>query len=86
MPVPNPNPADMTLSDAQNELGNRVYEAAMLLERLEDAGRINGNGHHVARKIAVYAVDLLTERWLGDKPQVAQGKEAGHAPPQAKPH
>ena len=45
-------------------LFNRIYEAALLIEQLEDAGRlVPTNGHHVAQDIANYAVKQLKERW-----------------------
>lgn len=53
------------------ELKNAVYKAAMLFERLEDAGRIRGNGHHMAQKIADKASALLRERWI-DETQVKE--------------
>jgi hypothetical protein len=45
------------------ELSNRVYEASLLIERLENAGRVFGNGHHAAQKIAEFASNDLKSRW-----------------------
>ena len=56
--------AAMDLESAQAEIESRVYEAAMLFERLENAGRIRGNGHHMAQRVAEVAASLLTERWI----------------------
>ena len=53
----------MTLADAETELSNRVYAAASLLERLEGAGKIDGNGHHAAQAVAKAAVEELRSRW-----------------------
>lgn len=57
-----------TFDDAKVELSNAVYEAARLLETLEYAGKIRGNGHHMRQEVARFAVDLLKERWVEDKP------------------
>lgn len=46
------------------ELTNRVYEAAIFLEQLEVAGRISGNGHHKAQRVAQAAVEELQAAWL----------------------
>lgn len=60
---------DVTLEEAKVELGRRVrvYEAAIYFERLEGAGKIHGNGHHMAQNMMADAVKLLEERWLDDK-------------------
>jgi hypothetical protein len=46
------------------EIGNRIYEAAILFERLESAGAIRGNGHHIAQAIALHAQEVFDERWV----------------------
>lgn len=46
------------------ELSNRVYAAAVFLEKTEDAGRIVGNGHHMAQAVAKCAEDKMKEAWL----------------------
>ena len=56
--------ATMSLEEASAELSRRVYEAAILFERLEGAGKVFGNGHHAAQKLAAFAVDDLKARWL----------------------
>ena len=53
----------ISLEDAQHRLGNLVYEAASLVEKLEQAGRVLGNGHHARQKIAQFAKDDLARRW-----------------------
>lgn len=45
------------------ELSNRVYDAALLLEQMEGAGLIGGNGHHKAQRVAAYAVQQMNEAW-----------------------
>lgn len=54
----------MTLADAESNLLNAVYAACQLLEQLEYAGHLQGNGHHARQKIAVMAADELRRRWL----------------------
>ena len=54
----------LTLEDAEAEFQNRVYLAALFLEQLEHAGKIRGNGHHAAQKVAKEAVAELRERWI----------------------
>lgn len=58
---------NMTLEEACAELSSRVYAAAILFERLEGAGKIIGNGHHAAQKIAALAVEDLKSRWVHPK-------------------
>jgi hypothetical protein len=55
---------DMTLEQAWSELSRSVYDATRLLERLERAGKVHGNGHHMRQKLATKAVKLLEERWI----------------------
>lgn len=54
---------EMTLSDAENAISKSVYAATQLIEQLEYAGRIRGNGHHLRQEIAEFAVKLMRERW-----------------------
>ena len=54
----------MDLESAKSEISNRVYEAAILYELFEDAGKVHGNGHHMAQSVAAFAEKLMTERWL----------------------
>ena len=53
----------MSQRNAEVEIVNNVYSACLLFERLEDAGKIRGNGHHMAQEIAQKAEDLMKERW-----------------------
>ena len=53
--------AAMTFEEAEAELKNRVYEAAIFLEWLESAGLVSGNGHHAAQEIARAAAVLLRQ-------------------------
>lgn len=55
----------MTLETAQRAIENCVYEATALIEKLEHAGKVRGNGHHARQKIAEEAKDELTRRWTG---------------------
>lgn len=56
-------PGAVTLEEACAELSARVYEATTLLERLEGAGHLLGNGHHARQEIARLAVGALKSRW-----------------------
>lgn len=44
------------------DLEFKVYNAALILEDMERYGLIHGNGHHMAQKVAKFAVDLAKER------------------------
>ena len=59
---------NMDLEAARAEISSRVYEAALLLERLEDVGKVRGNGHHMAQALAAQAADLVAERWVTKEP------------------
>jgi hypothetical protein len=54
----------MSVEDAEVELMNAVYRAAVFFERLENNGKVHGNGHHMAQNVAEYAKNLLHERWV----------------------
>lgn len=56
------------LAAAEAELSNAIYAAARLLEDLEHAGLVHGNGHHMRQAVAESAVELLRERWTGPRP------------------
>lgn len=53
----------MDLGEASSEIGNLVYEATYLFEKLEHRGVLSGNGHHMRQQIAEEAGKLLRERW-----------------------
>ena len=53
----------MDFDRARSELSNAVYEAAILCERFEDAGKSCGNGHHQAQNVAAFAVVRLAKVW-----------------------
>ncbi len=40
---------------------------SLFVERLEDAGRYQGNGHHFAQNLAQEAVDRLKRNWIEPK-------------------
>ena len=52
-------------AEAEAVMGNMVYQSTALFERLEGAGLIRGNGHHMSQQVAKFATDLLKERWEG---------------------
>jgi hypothetical protein len=64
---PRNSPVEMSLRDAEVELSNLVYEATALIERLEGAGLVWGNGHHHRQRVAEFATNLLKESWRGPK-------------------
>lgn len=45
------------------EFLNRLYNTEIFLERLEDAGRIVGNGHHKAQRIVGFAEQEFEGAW-----------------------
>lgn len=53
----------MDRESLESELSSRVYKAALLLEQMEDAGFISGNGHHKAQRVADYAVLQMDQAW-----------------------
>lgn len=53
----------MDLEAAKTELAQRVYEACAIFERLENVGKVHGNGHHIAQDVCAHAEKLLVERW-----------------------
>lgn len=59
--------ANLTLEEASAELSAAVYQAAQLVEQLEGAGKVIGNGHHARQKIASLAVEDLKARWVKNK-------------------
>ena len=56
----------MDLEDAQHAIENCVYEATALIEQLEQAGKVGGNGHHCRQKLAAAAKDEVAGRWTAD--------------------
>ena len=48
---------------AVNEIENIIYTATSLIERLEGAGKIYGNGHHIRQRIAGFAVQQIEKNW-----------------------
>tara|TARA_Y100000034_G_scaffold123822_1_gene171164 strand:+ start:1440 stop:1655 length:216 start_codon:yes stop_codon:yes gene_type:complete len=50
------------------DIKNAAYDAVIVFyEGLEHRGRVRGNGHHMAQKIAAAASELLRERWSEEK-------------------
>ena len=66
----------LDLKEAQSELSNRIYEAARLLEELEYAGKVIGNGHHMRQQLCQVAERLLADRWAEKAPE-PQVQECG---------
>ena len=61
------NPFIKDLGYTEALMRNRIYETSLLFERLEGLKLIHGNGHHLAQKVAEFAVKLLREQWTGEK-------------------
>ena len=55
---------DMTLKEAMNEVSNEVYLGSAIVEELEHAGKIFGNGHHIRQAIAKFAEDYIRAQWI----------------------
>ena len=53
----------MDQESIEAEVRKRVYNACLVFERLEDAGRIRGNGHHMAQDFSTMAANEIRERW-----------------------
>lgn len=66
---------DLDLEHAESALSNIVYEATQLVEKLEMAGLVRGNGHHIRQNIARFAMEELRKHW---KPE-SQGVPASPA-------
>jgi len=66
---PRLHPVQMTREAAESLITTHVYEATALLEQLEAAGLISGNGHHARQKLAQLAALEIRERWTGSNPE-----------------
>jgi len=55
---------NMSLESAQNEISNAIYQASALFELLEYAGKVRGNGHHIAQDLGTHASEKMAERWV----------------------
>ena len=61
----------MTKEQALAEVGNAIYRAALIFEKLEHDGLIVGNGHHAAQNLADQARCMLEQRWIDPKDKTA---------------
>ncbi len=59
--------SEISLEEASRHLSHLIYAASLFVERLEDAGRYQGNGHHFAQNLAQEAVDRLKRNWIEPK-------------------
>lgn len=55
---------NMTKEDAKRLLSISVYQATSLIDKLEGAGKIRGNGHHARQKLSAYAEEEVEGRWI----------------------
>jgi hypothetical protein len=53
----------MDLAAARSAMSFRTYEAALFFERLENTGKLYGNGHHMAQQLVDLADQMLKENW-----------------------
>jgi acetoin utilization deacetylase AcuC-like enzyme len=53
----------MTVEQASAEISKAVYAATAIMEKLEAAGHLKGNGHHARQKLATAAAEDLKSRW-----------------------
>lgn len=53
----------LDMKSAMNEISNAVYQASKIIEQLEGAGKVLGNGHHARQNIAKFAADEIMKRW-----------------------
>jgi hypothetical protein len=60
---PRTRPVQMTMKEAEAKISNDVYKATLLIEQLEGAGLILGDGHHMRQAVAAFAANLVRERW-----------------------
>jgi hypothetical protein len=56
----------LSLEEIQNLVANHIYKAALVFERLENAGKIKGNGHHIAQTYGEEAKMTIINRWIND--------------------
>lgn len=59
-----PDLSQISKEDAMNLVSNQVYAATALIEQLEAAGRLSGNGHHARQQLAKLAADEVNARWI----------------------
>lgn len=53
----------LTYAEAEACLINSIYEAAAWYEALEFAGKVRGNGHHMAQALCREATKILKAHW-----------------------
>lgn len=56
--------AETSVEDAKSSIARMVYTVAMYMERLENVGKIDGNGHLAAQKIADNAAEEVEKCWI----------------------
>lgn len=56
-------------AEMEAELGNMLYAAGQLIEQLERAGHVRGNGHHARQCVAAFGVAELRARWIHPEPK-----------------
>lgn len=64
---------DTDLEGAKYIVERVIYDAGLVFERLEGKGLVIGNGHHAAQDLAQSAIEMLEERWRGEKEDAQAG-------------
>ena len=57
---------ELTKDEARQLVATAVYDATKIIERLQSAGKLSGNGHHARQQLAEHAADELASRWIED--------------------
>ena len=61
--ITRPLDKDMTYEQVQAEIRNRIYQASLIFEELENLGLVHGNGHHMAQRMIQTAEEQLRIHW-----------------------
>ena len=56
----------MNKEQAVRYLANAIYKVAIIFEKWEHEGKVQGNGHHIAQDIAAYAEHVVQQRYEDD--------------------
>lgn len=54
----------MDKETAKSKISNDVYGASFFYEKLEGAGKVRGNGHHIMQELCRYAEELIDKYWI----------------------
>ena len=68
---------NMTRESAEHLVEHVVYTATRIIENLEMAGKLHGNGHHMRQKLASIAKKMVHNRWIDQRAEVKYCEECG---------